>query len=185
MEYLLTKYRYLVRMRAKNYFLFGADHEDLIQEGMIGLYKAVRDFRAETSPNFRAFAELCIARQIVTAIKTRSRFKHMPLNQYVSLDKPIYRDDENRTLVDVLEAPNSTDPEMFIIRQELTDDVRRRAEQALSELEIRVFTLYLEDKTYAEMAKELGRHAKSIDNALQRVKRKIERNLKDLSATDA
>jgi RNA polymerase sporulation-specific sigma factor len=181
MEHLLNKYRDLVRIRARNYFMIGGDRDDIIQEGMIGLYKAVRDFRAEKLASFRVFAELCITRQIITAIKTATRLKHVPLNQYVSLNKPAFRDDSDRTLIDVLESPKNFDPEDLLIKQEFSDDVRERMDRDLSDLESKVLALYLEGKSYSEMSRELNRHAKSIDNALQRIKRKIERNLAGLA----
>ncbi len=177
MEFLLNKYKNFVRIKAKSYFLIGADREDIIQEGMIGLYKAVRDFKADKLSSFRAFAELCITRQIITAIKTATRQKHIPLNQYVSLNKPIYDEDSERTLLDVMASPKTSDPEDLVITQEVSDDIRQRIRQNLSDLESQVLESYLEGKSYQEMARDLGRHVKSIDNALQRVKRKIEKNL--------
>jgi RNA polymerase sporulation-specific sigma factor len=177
MEYLLNKYKNFVRIKAKSYFLIGADREDIIQEGMIGLYKAVRDFKADKLSSFRAFAELCITRQIITAIKTATRQKHIPLNQYISLNKPIYDEDSERTLLDVMASQKTSDPEELVVTQEVSDDIRQRIRQNLSELESQVLESYLEGKSYQEMARDLGRHVKSIDNALQRVKRKIEKNL--------
>jgi RNA polymerase sporulation-specific sigma factor len=171
MEYLLNKYKNFVRIKAKSYFLIGADREDIIQEGMIGLYKAVK------LSSFRAFAELCITRQIITAIKTATRQKHIPLNQYISLNKPIYDEDSERTLLDVMASQKTSDPEELVVTQEVSDDIRQRIRQNLSELESQVLESYLEGKSYQEMARDLGRHVKSIDNALQRVKRKIEKNL--------
>lgn len=182
MEYLLERHRDLVRMRARNYFIVGGDRDDIIQEGMIGLYKAVRDFRAEKLANFRAFADLCITRQIITAIKTATRQKHVPLNQYVSLNKPAFRgDDSDRTLLDILEAPKNVDPEDLLVRKEFSDDVKERMTRNLSEFESKVLTLYLAGKSYSEMSSDLQRHSKSIDNALQRVKRKIEKALAGLA----
>jgi len=177
MEFLLNKYKNFVRIKAKSYFLIGADREDIIQEGMIGLYKAVRDFKADKLSSFRAFAELCITRQIITAIKTATRQKHIPLNQYISLNKPIYDEDSERTLLDVMASQKTSDPEELVVTQEVSDDIRQRIRQNLSELESQVLESYLEGKSYQEMARDLGRHVKSIDNALQRVKRKIEKNL--------
>ena len=177
-EYLISKYKNFVRVKAKSYFLVGADREDIIQEGMIGLYKSIRDFRADTLSSFRAFAELCITRQIITAIKTATRQKHIPLNSYVSLNKPIYDEDSDRTMLDVLSSNKVSDPEEVFISTELSSDLREKIKQNLSELESQVLQSYLEGKSYQEMAKELNRHVKSIDNALQRVKRKIERTLK-------
>lgn len=176
-EYLITKYRNFVRVKAKAYFLIGADREDIIQEGMIGLYKAIRDFRADKLSSFRAFAELCITRQIITAIKTATRQKHIPLNSYISLNKPIYDEDSDRTLLDVISSIKVSDPEELVINQEASATMRERIRKNLSELECKVLTAYLEGKSYQEMANELNRHVKSIDNALQRVKRKLERNL--------
>lgn len=176
-EYLISKYKNFVRVKAKSYFLVGADREDIIQEGMIGLYKSIRDFRADKLSSFRAFAELCITRQIITAIKTATRQKHIPLNSYVSLNKPIYDEDSDRTMLDVLSSNKVTDPEEVFISTELSSDLREKIKQNLSDLESQVLQSYLEGKSYQEMAKELNRHVKSIDNALQRVKRKIERTL--------
>ncbi len=126
MEYLLNKYKNFVRIKAKSYFLIGADREDIIQEGMIGLYKAVRDFKADKLSSFRAFAELCITRQIITAIKTATRQKHIPLNQYISLNKPIYDEDSERTLLDVMASQKTSDPEELVVTQEVSDDIRQR-----------------------------------------------------------
>ena len=176
-EFLITKYRNFVRVKAKAYFLIGADREDIIQEGMIGLYKAIRDFRRDKLSSFRAFAELCITRQIITAIKTATRQKHIPLNSYISLNKPIYDEDSDRTLLDVISSIKVSDPEELVINQEASATMRERIRKNLSELECKVLTAYLEGKSYQEMANELNRHVKSIDNALQRVKRKLERNL--------
>jgi RNA polymerase sporulation-specific sigma factor len=176
-EFLIHKYRNFVRVKAKAYFLIGADREDIIQEGMIGLYKAIRDFRRDKLSSFRAFAELCITRQIITAIKTATRQKHIPLNSYISLNKPIYDDDSDRTLLDVIGGLKVADPEELVINQEASVRMRQRIRQNLSELEHRVLNLYLDGKSYQEMANELQRHVKSIDNALQRVKRKLEKNL--------
>ena len=176
-EYLISKYKNFVRVKAKSYFLVGADREDIIQEGMIGLYKSIRDYRADKLSSFRAFAELCITRQIITAIKTATRQKHIPLNSYISLNKPIYDEDSDRTMLDILSGTKVTDPEEVFISHELSDDLREKIQQNLSELESQVLHSYLEGKSYREMAKELNRHVKSIDNALQRVKRKIEKTL--------
>lgn len=176
-EYLINKYKNFVRVKAKSYFLVGADREDIIQEGMIGLFKSIRDFRADKLSSFRAFAELCITRQIITAIKTATRQKHIPLNSYISLNKPIYDEDSDRTMLDILSGTKITDPEEVFITHEMSDDLKEKIQENLSELESRVLLSYLEGKSYQEMAKELSRHVKSIDNALQRVKRKIEKTL--------
>ncbi|HHW10531.1 MAG TPA: RNA polymerase sporulation sigma factor SigH [Firmicutes bacterium] len=176
-EYLISKYRNFVRAKARSYFLIGADREDIIQEGMIGLYKAIRDFRADKLASFRAFAELCITRQIITAIKTATRQKHIPLNSYVSLNKPIYDEESDRTLMDVISGTKVTDPEELVISREEFIDIEGKMSEFLSELEWKVLMFYLEGKSYQEIAEELARHVKSIDNALQRVKRKLERYL--------
>lgn len=177
LEYLITKYKNFVKAKARSYFLIGADREDIIQEGMIGLYKAIRDFKGDKLSSFRAFAELCITRQIITAIKTATRQKHIPLNSYVSLNKPIYDEDSDRTLLDILSGTKVTDPEELMINREEYNDIEFKIGEILSDLEWRVLMLYLEGKSYQEIAMELKRHVKSIDNALQRVKRKLERYL--------
>lgn len=176
-EYLINKYKNFVRAKARSYFLIGADREDIIQEGMIGLYKAIRDFRCDKLSSFRAFAELCITRQIITAIKTATRQKHIPLNSYVSLNKPIYDEDSDRTLLDIISGSKITDPEELIISQEEFGDIEEKMGEILSSLEWKVLMSYLEGKSYQEIAVDLNRHVKSIDNALQRVKRKLERYL--------
>lgn len=177
LEFLINKYKNFVRAKARSYFLIGADREDIIQEGMIGLYKAIRDFRMDKLSSFRAFAELCITRQIITAIKTATRQKHIPLNSYVSLNKPIYDEDSDRTLLDVISGSKITDPEELIISKEEFDDIEEKMGEILSSLEWKVLMSYLEGKSYQEIAEDLNRHVKSIDNALQRVKRKLERYL--------
>ena len=174
-EYLLHKYRKFVRAKARSYFLIGAEREDIIQEGMIGLYKAIRDFKGDKLSSFRAFAELCVTRQIITAIKTATRQKHIPLNSYVSLNKPIYEEDSDRTLMDVVSGVKVANPEDMIISREEFVDIENKMNNILSDLEWRVLISYLDGKSYQEIATELNRHIKSIDNALQRVKRKLEK----------
>ncbi|BAB03834.1 RNA polymerase sporulation sigma factor SigH [Halalkalibacterium halodurans] len=175
LEYLIHKYKNFVRAKARSYFLIGADHEDIVQEGMIGLYKAIRDFKGDKLSSFKAFAELCITRQIITAIKTATRQKHIPLNSYVSLDKPLYDEESDRTLLDVVCGSRVTDPEELLINQEEFDDIEVKMGELLSDLERKVLMLYLDGRSYQEISAELNRHVKSIDNALQRVKRKLER----------
>ena len=177
LDYLITKYRLFVKSKAKSYFLIGADKEDIVQEGMIGLYKAIRDFKGDKLSSFRAFAELCITRQIITAIKTATRQKHIPLNSYVSLDKPIYDEESERTLMDIIISPVTDDPERIIINQEDYSRLEHKMGEVLSELELQVLSRYLAGQSYYEISGELNRHVKSIDNALQRVKRKLERHL--------
>jgi RNA polymerase sporulation-specific sigma factor len=177
LEYLIHKYRNFVRAKARSYFLIGAEREDIVQEGMIGLYKAIRDFKGDKLASFKAFAELCITRQIITAIKTATRQKHIPLNSYVSLDKPIYDEDSDRTLLDVICGSRVSDPEEMIINQEEFYGLEDKMSEILSDLERRVLMLYLDGRSYQEIAVDLDRHVKSIDNALQRVKRKLEKYL--------
>jgi RNA polymerase sporulation-specific sigma factor len=177
LEYLINKYKNFVRAKARSYFLIGADREDIVQEGMIGLYKAIRDFKGDKLSSFKAFAELCITRQIITAIKTATRQKHIPLNSYVSLDKPIYDEESERTLLDIISGSKVTDPEHLVINQEEFDDIEMKMGELLSDLERKVLMLYLDGRTYQEISVDLNRHVKSIDNALQRIKRKLERYL--------
>lgn len=178
-EFIVNKYKNYVRAKARSYFLIGADKEDIIQEGMIGLYKAVRDFRTDRKVTFRAFAELCITRQIITAIKTATRQKHIPLNSYVSLNKPIYTEDSERTLMDVISGIMVADPEELVISREEFSDIEAHMGSLLSSLEWKVLMGYLDGKTYQQMAEEVDRSIKSIDNALQRVKRKMEKYLEE------
>ena len=177
LEYLLNKYKNFVRTKARSYFLIGADHEDIVQEGMIGLYKAIRDFREDRLSSFRAFAELCITRQIITAIKTATRQKHIPLNSYISLNRPIYEEDSARTLLDVITEDVPSNPEAMLIDREDLSVIEGRIGQMLSDLEKQVLVRYIEGKSYVEISEEMNRHVKSVDNALQRIKRKLQKFL--------
>ena len=172
LAYLLNKYKNFVRSKARSYVLIGADHEDIVQEGMIGLYKAIRDFQPERLASFRSFAELCVKRQIITAIKAATRQKHVPLNSYVSLNKPLYDEESDRTLMDVIEG-RVTNPEDLYISQEDLNRIQTQISEVLSDLERRVLEAFMDGKSYQEIAELLGRHVKSIDNALKRVKRKL------------
>ena len=172
-EYLLNKYKNFVRSRARSYFLIGADHEDIVQEGMIGLFKAVRDYKPGKVSSFRAFAELCITRQIISAIKTATRQKHIPLNSYVSLNRPLFEEDSDRTLLDVITEETPSNPEEMLIDREDLSVIEGRIGSLLSDLEKQVLVRYVEGKSYVEISEEMNRHVKSIDNALQRVKRKL------------
>jgi RNA polymerase sporulation-specific sigma factor len=183
---LLTKYRAFARVKARSYFLVGADREDIVQEGMIGLYKAIRDFNPDMQSSFRAFAELCVTRQIITAIKTATRHKHGPLNNYVSLNRPVgSEDDGERVLGDILPAVAISDPADLVISAERIRALQAHFDEVLSDLETEVLRLYVEGKSYQEIAERLQRHVKSIDNALQRIKRKLEGHLKARSVADA
>ena len=173
-ECLINKYKKLVKIKARSYFLIGADTEDIIQEGMIGLYKAVRNYQFKKLSSFKAFAELCITRQIITAIKSATRQKHIPLNSYISLNKPIYNEDSDRTLLDIVDNISINDPQDLFLNDEKLNNLKMRIKRILSDLERDVLESYLDAKSYQEIAADLGRHVKSIDNALQRIKRKLE-----------
>ena len=177
LEYLIYKYKNFVRSKARSYFLIGADRDDIIQEGMIGLFKAIRDYDKDKLTSFKSFAEICITRQIITAIKSATRQKHMPLNSYVSLNKPVYEEESDRTLMDIISASSDIDPmELFIGREDM-DLMENKIGEVLSELEMEVLMSYIDGRTYLEIAETLNRDVKSIDNALQRVKKKLERYL--------
>lgn len=164
-------------MKARSYFMMGGDREDIIQEGMIGLYKAIRDFRDDRLSSFKAFAELCITRQIITAIKTATRQKHIPLNTSVSLDKPVYDEESERTLLDVIASSELDDPQDLMIFKEDYVHMEDEINKVLSGLEKQVLSLYLDGQSYQEISDELNRQVKSVDNALQRIKRKLERHM--------
>jgi RNA polymerase sporulation-specific sigma factor len=175
LDALMRRYAGFVRLKASSYFLAGGDADDLIQEGMIGLYKAVRDFRSDKETSFRSFAELCVTRQIITAIKTATRFKHAPLNTYVSFSHtPAGQDSDGEcTLGDALPGPGVHDPSVCVISTEELQSLVFCLGSGLSSLESEALRLYLDGNSYEEMAEELGCDTKTIDNALQRVKRKI------------
>lgn len=184
-ETLLRRYRSFARRKARSYFLVGSDADDVEQEALIGLYKAARDFRADRQASFRAFAELCITRQIVTAIKTATRHKQQPLNQYVSISttRP---DEEGERSVDKLLGPDpASDPADQIVSKEGMDEARRSMADLLTALEVDVLRLYVEGNSYQDISERLGRHVKSIDNSLQRIKRKVNQRLKQQVGHDA
>lgn len=172
-EFLITRYRPLVETKAKAYFVMGADREDVIQEGMIGLCKAIRDFRVDRLNKFRPFAELCVTRQIITAVKTATRQKHVPLNGYVSIHRSANPGAQESSLIDVLSATDLINPEGRSLSEALPEDLQETVNSCLSELEKCVLKCYLDGFSYLEMSQELACHTKSIDNALQRIKRKI------------
>src|SRR5881398_2206449 len=174
MDALIRRYTGFVRLKASSYFLAGGDNDDLLQEGLIGLYKAVRDFRTDKETSFRSFAELCVTRQIITAIKTATRFKHAPLNTYVSFSHtPAGQEGDDCTLGDALPGPAVNDPSVKVISTEELQSLVGCLSTTLSPLEADALRLYLEGSSYEQMAEELGCDTKTIDNALQRVKRKI------------
>lgn len=174
LEFILAKYKNLVRLKVRSYFLIGADNEDLVQEGMIGLFKAVRNYDPQKEASFKSFADLCVTRQMITAIKTATRQKHQPLNSYVSLNKSVYEDDSEKQLAEIISAKDENDPEKLFIVQENLDKIYEKIEQRLSTLEKRVIKLYMQGYSYQQIGEILDKKYKSIDNALQRVKNKLE-----------
>ncbi len=177
-ETLYARYKQVVRSKARTYFLVGADREDIIQEGMIGLYKAVCDYGFDKQASFRAFAELCITRQIISAIKSATRKKHMPLNTYVSLNRSVFEGDSERTLIDMLTSTHISDPEKLFIDRENYEAVALHINDSLSRLEKGALSLYLQGYSYQQIADALGKSTKCVDNAIQRVKKKLEEQLK-------
>lgn len=184
MDFMLTKYKSLVKNKAKALFLIGGDKEDLIQEGMIGLYKAIRDYDTDKDSTFYSFADLCISRQIYTAIKASNRKKNIPLNTYVSLYAPAYSEnadqDEKETLADVMSQNKISNPEELVIDKESTSMLEYELVRHLSQFEKTVLDLYLHDYSYLQIADKLKKEPKSIDNALQRIRLKLNTVLKDL-----
>jgi RNA polymerase sporulation-specific sigma factor len=174
---IFRRYRGLVESKARLYYLAGADHEDVVQEGMIGLFKAVRDFSGCRARAFRSFADLCVTRQIITAVKAASRQKHVALNSYVSVDTPAAACDPDQCLIDVLAEYREPNPEDVVAHRQLYEQVSGRVDRELSRLEGQALKLYLEGKSYGEIANSLRCKVKQIDNALQRAKRKIIRDL--------
>lgn len=173
-EFLMLRYRSLVEMKARAYYLVGADHDDVIQEGMIGLFKAIRDFNCDVSAKFRPFAELCVTRQIITAVKTATRQKHALLNRYLSLDRSPSGEDSDVTLVDLIPDTRGVNPEEIVLNRPVHGRWQRVILPILSDLERGVLKGYLEGKSYKQISAELSCHPKSIDNALQRIKRKLQ-----------
>ena len=177
---LYARYKQIVRSKARTYFLIGADREDIIQEGMIGLYKAVLDYQSDRQASFRSFAELCITRQIISAIKSATRKKHMPLNTYISFNRSVFDGDNERPLIDVLTSTRMTDPEEVLIGRENYAAVADSIEHSLSKLEHNALGLYLYGYSYQQIADALQVTTKSVDNAIQRVKKKLEARLQEL-----
>ena len=176
-EYIMTKYKPLVKSKARAYFIVGADNEDIIQEGMIGLYKAIRDYQREKNSSFKAFADLCITRQIITAIKAATRQKHIPLNSYVSLNKPAFEDEPQITYLDNIKENEVLNPETVVIGQENKTFIENNIDKNLSRFEMEVLSMYLQGKSYNEISQSIGKPEKSVDNALQRIKKKLSRLL--------
>lgn len=178
LDELMERYQEFVRMKSRSYFLIGADRDDIVQEGMIGLYKAVRDYREDRDTSFKGFAEICVTRQIITAIKTATRQKHTPLNSYVSLNNPLGDgDDTDRFVMDFIASPDTVDPADMVISREEALSIKTNFANMLSRLETEVLRRYVDGRSYQQIAADLDRHVKSIDNALQRIKRKVEQHL--------
>ncbi len=177
-EALLERYKNLVRVRAKSFFLIGADKDDLLQEGTIGLFKAIRDYKEENETTFFSFADLCITRQIMTAIKSANRQKHIPLNSSISLNRNIFDEEENTTYLDLLSDGNMTNPETLVIGNEERENTEAEILKALSKLERQVLVYHLRGLKYTEIAKLMDKDEKSIDNALQRIKKKVDKIIK-------
>lgn len=175
LEYLIAKYKGFIYNKAKAYYLIGSDKEDIIQEGLIGLYKAIRDYKEDKAVSFRAFADICITRQIITAVKAATRQKHIPLNSYISLNRSIYEDDAERQLMDVFLIEPQQDPEEMVIGQDSVKRLQSKIKKTLSALELKVFRSYLQGRSYEEIALHLDKGVKSVDNAMQRIKRKLEK----------
>jgi RNA polymerase sporulation-specific sigma factor len=176
---LIARYRRFVRGKARSYFFAGGDAEDVEQEGLIGLYKAIRDYRADQPASFRSFAELCITRQIISAIKSSGRQKHRALNYAVSISGVASGDDGERNLEELLDDHTVADPAETVLSAERMDAVRATMHELLSSLEVDVLRLHVAGRTYEEIGTQLGRHVKSIDNALQRIKRKLDQHLSE------
>lgn len=175
-DQLFERYKNLVRKKAKAMFLAGGDSDDLIQEGMIGLYKAVRDYHTDRKATFSTFASMCINRQIITAVTASNRKKNSPLNGYVSLDQPARTDEDyDMKLIDVIQSDSEQDPEKLLIDREYTESLQEQVEAAMSPFERQVLAMYMEGKDYVEIAEKLGKPAKSIDNAIQRIRNKVDK----------
>lgn len=179
LEAIITRYKNLVYAKSKPYFLMGADEDDIIQEGFIGLYKAVKDFDGERFPFFKVFAGVCVTRHIISAVKAASRKKHAPLNSYVSLDKNNYDEDSDTKLLDVIAFDELQDPEAILIDRENVNGMEYKINKVLSKLELEVLVYYLENVSYQEIADKLGKDVKSVDNAVQRIKKKLESALRE------
>lgn len=177
LDYIFMKYTGLVRSKAKLYFLVGADREDIIQEGLIGLHKAIRDFNPDKNRLFRSFADLCVTRQLITAVKGSTRQKHIPLNSYISLNRKLYEEENDTTMLDLIENERVSNPEDIFLNEEKVLYFRKLMTEILSDLEAKVIEMYLEGMTYHDIAEVMNQSPKVIDNALQRAKKKFEKAL--------
>lgn len=183
LDYLMNKYKILVERKAKSYYLIGGSKDDIIQEGMIGLFKAIRDYNPDREASFYSFADLCVTRQMISAVKASTRQKHIPLNSYVSLNKPAYEDDNDRVdMLSILPSNKIIDPEEVFIGEENLHIIEDELNKRLSKMENEILSMYIEGVNYVEIAKITGRSIKSVDNALQRIKKKVEQILIDKDA---
>lgn len=177
LEYLLEKYKALVNIKVCKYFIVGAEREDIVQEGLIGLYKAIKDFDIKKQSSFKSFANLCIERQLITAIKTSNRQKHMPLNSYVSLNNAAYDDNEDISLLEIFDSKTTEDPLDTLTQKEYYETVKQVIRDNLSSFEKKVLSGYINGESYVNIAKKLDSPVKSIDNAIQRIRKKAIKNL--------
>ncbi|MBR3888490.1 MAG: RNA polymerase sporulation sigma factor SigH [Clostridia bacterium] len=179
LNFIMEKYRNFVYMKAKPFFMVGAEKDDIIQEGMIGLYKAIKGFDEEKDVSFRVFADLCIRRQIMTAVKASTRQKHMPLNSYLSLNKTVFDDESDREVIEMLDIETVPDPLDTITTHETYQKVEETMNKVLSDFELKVLNEYVNGASYVEIANKLDSHVKAIDNAVQRIKKKVDKHLAD------
>ncbi len=176
-EYITTKYMPYVRNKSRAYFLVGGEVEDIMQEGLIGLYEAVKDYSADKQAAFKTFMDICVTRQIMTALKAASRQKHIPLNTYISLNKPMYQEETDKSYIEILVTAKQEDPEALLIDEEKTSEINIEIKRSLSDFEYQVLRLYLQGVSYVHIAKVLEKEEKAIDNAIQRIRKKLSRNL--------
>ena len=181
-EYITVKYMPYVRNKSRSYFLIGGEVEDIMQEGLIGLYEAIKDFSCNKQASFKTFMDICVTRQIMTALKAATRQKHIPLNTYVSLNKPVFVEDTNKSYMDMLVTSKVDDPESLYIDGEKTEEISKEIRKSLSDFEYRVLKLYLQGASYLKIANVLKKEEKAIDNAIQRIRKKLSRNLENTSS---
>ena len=179
LNFIMEKYRNFVYIKAKPFFMVGAEKDDIIQEGMIGLYKAIKGFDEEKDVSFRVFADLCIRRQIMTAVKASTRQKHMPLNSYLSLNKTVFDDESDREVIEMLDLETVPDPLDTITTHETYQKVEETMNKVLSDFELKVLNEYVNGASYVEIANKLDSHVKAVDNAVQRIKKKVDKHLSD------
>ena len=179
LEYLISKYKELVNMKVSKYFIIGAEKEDIVHEGLIGLFKAVKSYKSDKQNSFKTFANMCIERQLITAIKSSNRQKHMPLNSYLSLNTAAYEEDEDSSLLEVFNAHQMEDPLETITKQEYYESVERAMDKSLSSFEKQVLNRYIQGESYVQIAQKLDTPVKSIDNAIQRIRKKAIKNIED------